>query len=217
MSASYPEQVVDFPGVKDFQNLVLAAHVNNAYAEIEAIEAILGTLPSNDQSLTSATKSWVNLKARMASLTENDQADAWHVLRTTPQSIPTGRTFTNAISFSAPATGPGTDTGGLWSGNGVKIKRSGWYDMSLWLTYNYSSLDGFRQVGILLNGSSLLAQDTTGAIVDPNHHPDVHMVISLSGIPLTAGNTLTPVGYHGTTGTLTSPTARFSGHFVRKL
>lgn len=214
-TATYPAQIRTFAGVKDFTSIVLASHINDLYAELAAVQTVLGTLPQNDASLTSATKAWVDLKTRFASLTENDQADAWHVFKATPQNLPKNLPDTNAITFTAPAHGPGADTGGIWSGQGVKVQRAGWYDVSLWATFVGSSLDGYREAGIRLN-NGWLAHETAGAIVDVNN-PGLHMVISIAGVPMNVGNTLVPVARHGCNGTLTLASARFSGHFVREL
>jgi hypothetical protein len=215
MTATYPSQIRTFVGVKDFTSIVLAQHINDLYDEINAIETVLGALPQNDSSLTSATKAWLDLKTRLASLTENDQADAWHVFKATPQNLVAGLPDNNAITFTAPVTGPGSDTGGLWSGQGVKVKRAGWYDVSLWATFAGSNLNGYREAGIRLN-NGWLAHETAGAIVDVNN-PGLHMVVGISGVPMNVGNTLVPVARHGCAGTLTLDSARFSGHFVREL
>lgn len=211
MTASYPIQLKTFTKHNDFTDTIFAAMANDLQDEVLALETALGVLPQNDQSLTSGVKAWLDVKARLKSIQENDQADAWNAYKTTTQNIPSGSITT--VAFSTPAN-PGNDTGGLWTSGGITIKRAGWYGLSMSSGWNYSSATGFRETGVLVNGSWLM-HVTDGEIIDSPSHPGLHQNAAIEAVYLSAGARLVPVVHHDVTGTLSIATARFTGIYKR--
>ena len=73
--ASYPTTIkTDWANIIDLDTVVVAAHPNVAYAEIGAIETVIGTSPNISatwgaaSTLDTATTSWTNVAARIQNL-----------------------------------------------------------------------------------------------------------------------------------------------------
>lgn len=105
MPASYPTTKVSFTRKVDLQDLVVAADVNNAYDEIEAIQATLGVLPS-----LQGTTEWGTVKARI----ENIESILTTTVKSNSSSVTTGFGYRRInASTSAPSSGDGAN-GDVW-------------------------------------------------------------------------------------------------------
>jgi hypothetical protein len=105
MAASYPTTKVNFTRKVDLQDLVVAADINKAYDEIEAIQATLGTLPA-----LQGSTDWMTVKARI----ENIESGLSVALTTSSSSVTSGFGFKRiTASASAPSSGDGAN-GDVW-------------------------------------------------------------------------------------------------------
>jgi hypothetical protein len=105
MPAVYPTTKVSFTRKVDLQDLVVAADINSAYDEIEAIQATLGLLPA-----LQGSTNWVTVKARL----ENIESGLSSALTTSSASVTTGFGFKRiTASTSTPSSGDGVN-GDVW-------------------------------------------------------------------------------------------------------
>lgn len=105
MAAQYPTTKVSFTRKVDLQDLVVAADINRAYDEIEAIQATLGVTPSLQN-----TTEWGTVKARI----ENIETGLSAALTTSSSSITSGYGYHRiTASSSAPSSGDGAN-GDVW-------------------------------------------------------------------------------------------------------
>lgn len=105
MPAVYPTNKVNFTRKVDLQDLVVAADINAAYDEIEAIQATLGLLPA-----TQGSTNWVTVKARI----ENIESVLSTAITTSSSSVTSGFGFRRITgSTSAPSSGDGAN-GDVW-------------------------------------------------------------------------------------------------------
>lgn len=211
---TYPQAIRSFTQKRDYTDDVMASHVNDLQDEVKALQTILGVMPHNDSSLTSTVVGWADLKTRFKSMAEGDQVHAWQAFMSTSVNVGANQPNTHAVPFGAP--GVGSDIFGLWNGTGVTIKRAGWYNVTLYAAFNYSSLPGYREVGIRIGGG-WLAHTTQGVIENAGDNPGSHFTVTAPPVPLPAGTVLTPVARHGCAGTLQLAVARFGGHWIRAL
>ena len=105
MPAVYPTTKVSFTRKVDLQDLVVAADINSAYDEIEAIQATLGLLPA-----LQGSTNWVTVKARI----ENIESGLSSAITTSSSSVTSGFGFRRiTASTSAPSSGDGAN-GDVW-------------------------------------------------------------------------------------------------------
>jgi len=105
MPAVYPTTRVNFTRKVDLQDLVVAADINAAYDEIEAIQSTLGLLPA-----LQGSTNWVTVKARI----ENIESALSSTITTSSSSVTSGFGFRRiAASTSAPSSGDGAN-GDVW-------------------------------------------------------------------------------------------------------
>lgn len=105
MAASYPSALKSFTRKVDLQDLVVAADVNSAYDEIEAIQSVLGITPA-----VQGSTNWGTVKSRI----ENIESVLGTAIVTTSPSVTSGYGYHRVTaSTSAPGSGDGAN-GDIW-------------------------------------------------------------------------------------------------------
>jgi hypothetical protein len=105
MPAVYPTNKVNFTRKVDLQDLVVAADINSAYDEIEAIQATLGLLPA-----LQGSTNWGTVKARL----ENIESVLGTAITPSSSSVTSGFGYKRiTASTSAPSSGDGAN-GDVW-------------------------------------------------------------------------------------------------------
>lgn len=83
MTAAYPAAVKSFTTKVDFSDTILAEHVNSLQAEVNSIQANLGTLIRTGSGwvgeFDQVTSNWNTLKDRLANI-EYGLADVWNAI-----------------------------------------------------------------------------------------------------------------------------------------